>query len=331
VSDHRSRTVVPVLTMLLLATAWAPSLYSGAFRFSDSMGVDVVTHPRGYTGMGGILPVSIGIDPTSTHADAMVQPVLNIVDTINALVPSTGNLLSDAGVPGDSYDFESVALHEVLHSLGLAHPNAGKESGLEGAERNYTRATKGTNGWFDLNAGRDGVIGSGDDQRGDDVNLHWFRQSNNNPFTMAAIVDSTTYSRDAANLPAGHAFATNGDRTIGNLLGVVSTEAVMRQGAARGEAQRSLAHDDVATLRYAMSGLDELEGNQDDYTIELTYAGRTTSADIVLDFDNRVDFAGSHVNTILPLTDTHFSIHSSAVVLFNEDWPWFFSGGVQNP
>ena len=196
--------------MLLLATALTPPLYSGAFRFSDSMGVDVVTHPRGYTGTGGTLPVSIGIDPTSTHADAMVQPTRNIVDTINALVPTTGNLLSDAGVPGDSYDFESVALHEVLHSLGLAHPNAGKESSLEGAERNYTRAMKGANGRFDLNAGGDAVIGSSDDQRGDDVNLNWFHRLNNNPFTMAAVVDSTTYSRDKADLPAGHLFAANG-------------------------------------------------------------------------------------------------------------------------
>ena len=98
----------------------------------------------------------------------------------------------------------------------------------------------------------------------------------------------------------------------------------MQQGAARGEAQRSLIHDDVAMLRYAMSGLDERADTADDYTINLTFAGLTTSADIVLDFDDRVGFAASNVQLIWPLGDNHFSIHSTASVFFNSGVSWFF-------
>lgn len=254
--------LVPALTALLLITPWAQCLYSGAFRFagSEAISVDAVTHPRGYSGAGGSLRLTIGIDPATTHAVEMIPAVRNVVATINALVPTTGNLDYDAGVPGSSFDFESAALHEVLHSLGLGHPNAGTESGLEGAQKNHTRATRGLNGQFDLDAGADRVIGSSDDQRDDDVNLHWFRRSNNNPFTIAGVVDSTTYARDTGSLPAGHDFAANGDRAVANLLGLADTEAVMQQSATTGEAQRALAHDDVATLRYAMSGLLRCQG-----------------------------------------------------------------------
>lgn len=148
-----------VLTVVLLSTTWVPRVYSGAFRFSDLMGVDVVTHPRGYNGAGGTVRVSIGIDPTSTHAGEMVQSIQNVVDTINALVPTVGNLHGGTRALKGRYDFESVALHEVLHSLGLDHPNVGNKSG-RGSERNYTAATKGRNRGLDLNSGRDGVIGS---------------------------------------------------------------------------------------------------------------------------------------------------------------------------
>ncbi len=104
----------------------------------------------------------------------------------------------------------------------------------------------------------DGISGSSDDIRDDDDNLHWFRKSNNNPFTIAATVDASTYSRNLGDLPGGHSFAANADRTVGTLLGAVAnTEAVMQQGTYIDEAQRTLGHDDVATLRYAMSGINE--------------------------------------------------------------------------
>ena len=146
------------------------------------------------------------------------------------------------------------------HCLGLAHPNLASESGLTGSDQNYTRSTDGANDVFDLDDGTDNVIGSSDDIRGDDVNLHWFRKLNNNPFTIAPTVDSTTYSRDLADLPMGHSFAANADRNVANELLVPNTEAVMQQIIVGNEARRQLSHDDVATLSYGMAGLDETEG-----------------------------------------------------------------------
>lgn len=45
------------------------------------------------------------------------------------------------------------------------------------------------------------IIGSADDVRGDDINLHWYRNGTNNPFVLAATVDFTTYSRTLGSLP----------------------------------------------------------------------------------------------------------------------------------
>ena len=149
------------------------------------------------------------------------------------------------------FDFESVALHELGHALGLGHPN------LEVSIRvgdDYTNSTTGANGTFDLARGPDGILGSRDDQRGDDLNLHWFRKSNNNPFTIDSTIDSTTYSSDVKDLPAGHNYPANANRRVGAALGVANTEAVMQSGLFADEARRTLNHDDVATLRFAMSG-----------------------------------------------------------------------------
>lgn len=324
-----NRTSRPLVGCCIVAVLAASAVltrqaHSGAYIFAgDANGLDVITHPLGYTGAGGSLSISVGIDPTSANAAAMAISVQNIVNTFNGLGVTTGNLaaLSDP----TTIDFESVALHELGHSLGLAHVNAASESGLSGANLNYTKATNGSNNVFDLNAGVDTVIGSSDDMRGDDVNLFWFRMSDNNPFSLAPTVDSTTYSRDIGNLPGGHSFPANGDRTVAGLLGVPNTEAVMQQGTFFGEAQRTLTADGIATLRYGMAGVDELAGTADDYTIALTFE-RTGSADIELDFDTASGLAssssnGGYINA--PFND-HVAITATSI-RFSNNFNWFFN------
>jgi hypothetical protein len=319
--------LVATCLVAVLVLAGTSGVESGAYIFAgEANGVNVVTHSQGYVGAGGALNITVGIDPTSANAASMATSVQNIVNTFNSLAATTGNLVSGGAnnVPATDVDFESVALHEVGHSLGLAHVNAASESLLPSADRNYTKATDGINNVFDLSAGVDGIKGSSDDIRGDDVNLHWFRTSNNNPFTIAGTVDSTTYTRNVASLPGGHTFAANADRSVSVLLGVPSTESIMQQGTFFDEAQRTLNHDDVATLRYAMSGLDETAGTADDYTLNLSYAGLTAAANIVLDFDNsQTGFAVSASSGAF-VTATHVRVTTTAVY-FNTGFNWFFN------
>ena len=331
-SSHPERLVAGCLAAILVL-AGTRGVESGSYIFAGyALGLDVVTHPQGYLGSGGTLNLTVGIDPTSANAASMATSVQNIVNTINGLSPTTGNLVSGASnnIPATDLDFESVALHEVMHSLGLQHPNLASESGLAGALTDYTKSTDGvddgvtTPAHFNLDDGTDNVIGSSDDIRGDDVNLHWFRTLNNNPFTIAGTVDSTTYSRNVANLPMGHAFPANANRAVSTLLGAPNTEAVMQQGTLADEAQRTLSHDDVATLRYGMAGLDETAGTADDYTLNLTYAGLTTSADIVLDFDDTQTGFAVSMSGAQFINGTHLRITTTSV-FFNTGFNWFFN------
>ncbi|MCC6849779.1 MAG: hypothetical protein IT294_14840 [Deltaproteobacteria bacterium] len=318
-----------MLAAIVAATPTAPvRVHAGSFIFAgEANGANVVTHPAGYTGVGAALSVTVCVDPTSANAASMEQPVRNVVAAWNALAPASPNLILGAGndIASNQIDFESTALHEVGHCLGLGHPNLSTESGLTGNDQNYTKSTNGADDVFDVDDGADDVIGSSDDARGDDVNLHWFRTSNDDPFTMASVVDATTYSRNVADLPTGHLFPTNADRTVASLLGHPNTEAVMQQGAFFDEDQRRLATDDVATFRLAMSGLDLAAGTSDDYTVTLAYAGLTTSCNIVLDFDDaQTGFAQCNAGGAFLVNGQHVVV-TSATVYFNTGYNWFFN------
>jgi len=291
---------------------------------------DIVTHVIGYTGTGGVIPVTVGIDPTSANAAQMVTSVQNTVNTWNSLSSTSGNLITGGAnaIPFFSFDFESAMLHELGHALGLSHVNAASESGLANALQDYTKATDGANNAFNLNDGADNIIGSADDIRGDDDNLNWYRTSNNNPMTLASPVDSTNYARNLASLPGGDTFSANSDRIVVGALGFANTEGVMNQGTFNDEAQRTLVHDDVAGISYAMTGIDETAGNADDYTIALSFVGLTTAADIVVDFDNgQTGFAVTSV-TGNNLGNDHFAINT-AVIFFNTG-PFILSGNSFN-
>jgi hypothetical protein len=318
--------------VLLAAAAMVPTAEparGGAFIFAGTAnGVDLVCHPAGYSGTQRAINVVVCINPASPNAAAMEISVQNVVAVLNQRLVTSPNLFfgGATNIPASHIDFESTALHEVGHCVGLAHPNLATESGLPTADQDYTKSTQGPNGVFNVNAGVDGIKGSFDDQRSDDVNLHWFRRSNNNPLTIPAVVDSTTYARATASLPAGHSFAANADRTVAGALGFPNTEAVMNQGAFFVEAQRTLAADDVATLRYAMAGLDRLQGTADDYKLHLTYGGLTTSGcNIVLAFDNaQTGFAVCQVAGLLIGGSGHARI-TTASSFFNTGFNWFFN------
>jgi len=320
------RLVAVVLAIVLLAIAVGPrAARAGAYIFATEASPGIVAHPVGYTGSGGSLVVTVCIDPDYAIAAESEIAVRNIVTTFNALVPTTGNLLFGASnnIPSGEIDAESTLLHELGHCLGLAHPNLATESGLGEPDRNYTKSANGADDVWNLGIGADGTRGSSDDARGDDVNLHWFWTATNDPFTIAPTVDASTYSRNLADLPAGHAFAANGDRSVATLLGAPSTEAVMQQGAYSDEDQRALTHDDVATLRYATTGLDETAGTADDYTFTLSYVGLTDACHIVIAYDNVASFASCGVSGAY-VNGTHVRITSGSISM-STAYSWFFN------
>jgi hypothetical protein len=106
-----------------------------------------------------------------------------------------------------------------------------------------------------------------------------------------------------------------------------TTEAVMHQGIFNREARRSLSHDDVAGIRYAMSGVNEIAGDADDYTFTLTYAGMVGAggADIVIQFDNsQTGFAVAFTDGQFVGPD-HIAITTSNIYFSDANVTWFFN------
>lgn len=316
------------LLLFILSAAYAfvaSDALAGAFIGASESSPDIVLHPSGYVPGNQNLEVNVCIDPASANIAEMVTPVQNVIAVYNAMQPTTGNigLGGNNNIPSGQLDAESVILHEVGHCIGLAHVNLATESGLTGSAREYTKSTEGGNGTFNLNDGADNVIGSADDIRGDDTNLHYFKRVDNNPFTLAGVIDSTTYSRQLSDLPSG-TYAANGSRDLAPLLGVAGTEAVMQQGQFVDEAQRTLTADGIATLAYGASGVDEIAGTSDDYAITLVYQGVTNSnCDVSVSVNNNTGFAQCAVG-FQGVSGDHFRISTGAVSL-NVNTNWFFN------
>lgn len=316
--------IICAMTLMLLSAA----LQSSAFIFADGDNINRITHPTPYFGTGGDLDVSVCIATNSESQSEMLVSLQNSIHTWNQLQPVSPNLFFNANnnIPANSFDFESTLLHELGHCIGLAHPNAASESNLPVSQSNYTRAFFGANGVFDVNPGADGIIGSADDVRGDDVNLHWFEIGSNNPLLLGETIDASTYSRDLADLPPGDLFPANADRTVANALGFPNTEAVMQQGTSRDEDQRQLAASDVAGIRLGMSGLDRIEGTADDYRPRLVFGGVSDDCDITVEVSG-TSFAFCSLNGATINGDPdHARITSAQAVMGSASQiNWFFN------
>ena len=135
-SSRKGRLALFATTAALLAAPWtsAPA-GAGAYIFAgEANGIDLILHPQGYTGTQTVLTVEVCINPASLvpagHLLAdFEQAVRNNVAIWNQLQPIVGNsLLGTANnIPAGELDFESVALPELGHCIGLAHVNAASE------------------------------------------------------------------------------------------------------------------------------------------------------------------------------------------------------------
>ena len=318
-----------LLTLTAIGSLASAQALAGAFLFSGSSTPNRVAHPSGYTGSGGPLEVEICISAASESQGDMLVSLLNTIRVWNERQFASPNVFLGGSndIPSGQIDFESTLVHEVGHCIGLAHPNLATESGLPAADRDYTKAAQGPNGSYDLDPGPDGIKGSADDLRGDDINLHWFNTANgiqNNPFVLQRPVDASNFSRDLDDLPGSDSFPANADRSVGAALGFPNTEAVMQQGAFFDEDQRQLATDDVAMIEMAMSGLDRTAGTSDDYTPVLVYGGVRDDCDITVQVTG-TSFAFCSISGANIAPD-HVRVNSATVQMGSAaEFNWYFN------
>jgi hypothetical protein len=328
------QTILPFIKIFCVAAIILPALgNAGTYVVSSETYPDIITHPSGYTGVGGVVDVEVCIDASAADAVDMEIPVQNIIKQINKMTSASPNLFRgiDNNIPSGAIDFESLVLHELGHCTGLGHPNLGIQTGVSRANADFTQSGNGVNDTFSFDAGTDAVIGSSDDLRDDDQNLHWFEKGVNNPFMDVANPQSSNFSRDVADLPADDEFVANAGRAVGALLGFADTEAVMQQGQSSDEDQRQLQADDVATYRMAMTGLDEIAStadDADDYTINMVYGGvkaeaDTSDCDIVI-LSNESGFGSCSIGVTL-LDSLHIVI-TTAIISYNSNIiNWYFN------
>ncbi|WP_257385958.1 Ig-like domain repeat protein [Tahibacter caeni] len=326
-----------VALMLALQPQWSGA---GSFVTVNQDEPDRVAH-QNYYGAGGELSsirvcIDSSINPTlATAAEPAVRNAVATYNRFRSLADDTFASGADTSVPPDQVDFETVLLHEFLHAHGLGHPNQANDPAGAGAGYYDTRSGGGANGVIDHLGNADGIAGSADDQRGDDVNLHWYARGSNDPAFVPAIVDTTTMAHALDYLPPGQHFAANANADVMAALGHPNSKAVAVQGYVQGRVGRHLHSDDLAMLRLARTGIDGVAGTADDYRSSAVFAGyyddpQGGECSMVVRFDDeggQVSFASTLVG-LTPLAPNHWRLIYPTRMRFNPGVNWYFTPGA---
>lgn len=311
---------------------------AGGFVTVNQDEPDRVAHQNYYGGGGELSSIRVCIDNSinpalATAAEPAVRNVIASYNRFRSLPDNTFATGTQTSAPADQVDFETVLLHEFMHAHGLDHPNQANNPAGNGTYGYYdTRSGGGANGVLDHPGDADGIPGSADDQRGDDVNLLWYARGSNDPAVLPAVVDTTTMARTLDYLPPGQHFVANGNTDVMAALGHPNSEAVAVQGYVQGQVGRHLHNDDLAMLRLARAGIDGIAGTADDYRSTAVFAGyyndpQGGECSIVVRFNDDVAFAGTLVG-LTPLAPNHWRLIYPTRMRFNQAVNWYFTPGA---
>ena len=107
-SGHHNNSIIAgmLLTAMTVFFSIPANTFAGSYMFADESAPNTIAHPTNYTGSGGSITVTVGIDPSSANASDMVIPVKNIITTMNRLQATTENLISGGNnnIPSGSID-----------------------------------------------------------------------------------------------------------------------------------------------------------------------------------------------------------------------------------
>ena len=318
------RDYLGVISLSLLLFALADAGSAGVYKSADDADFEpfIVVHPPGYDGStGGVLEVRVCAPIGLQHTGPAIREAIL---RWNERTPTVENcrdceLWEEPANPaytGDPFSMSSVLIHEIGHCIfGLGHINWDPDTNSSSSFTNTANP-------LSISEGTDGIRGTADDVvtplPGADV-IHWFRTADNNPFVVDdTVIDSSTYSRRILDLMAlGDLWTTSANRAVGDSLGEMNTQAVMYSLLTEGRRYQGLAADDVYTVAYGMTGMDEIAGTSDDYTVNILFDhGDCSNADLEIEWSAEVNLGNCLVDLEALPTSSLFDIHHVIVPFF---------------
>jgi hypothetical protein len=258
------RTIVNkalVVAAIAALVAAASSVEAGVYLGQSSRPI----HPGfAYQGVGG--RVDIPLCPTQQ----MYVATRNVAAKYNRRADGLDNVARPGDPefpPAGALSVEHLLLHELGHAVGLDHPSEEVVSiGGSAQHQGIAPAGRGPNGVLDAAPGPDGIYGTEDDVRGDDVNRTPFPVGGeNSPFEVPAIVDDLSMTTDLSRRARPGTWPLVPWVPVSRSLGLPDTQSVMMTAISDVRARPS--PDEITLLKWSEAGAEGLAGTEDDYSL----------------------------------------------------------------